>query len=181
MAASCLTSNSTIMKNTIIMRALIIVSALALAGILASCEQENYEPATSALPGGGTVTTYKAYALGAADPQGDNIYGRIVFYKYSATVTLVQMGLYNTDSETSYVSEIYSGALAEGSTTVSRTLDNVDGESGAFATFKYFTITDETFFDDLNAYDAHVQVKAGALMVAAGDIGANAAPVEENE
>src|SRR4051794_30881318 len=130
------------MRHTLIMRFLIIVTALVIAGMLSSCEQEKFEPATNAMPGGGTVTTYKAYTLGAIDPDGDNIYGRVVFYKYSSTVTLVQMGLYNTDPETSYVSEIYTGALADGSTTVSRTLDNVDGASGGFETLKYFTISD---------------------------------------
>jgi hypothetical protein len=169
------------MKHNIIMRALIIVTALAIAGLLSSCEQEYFEPNTSAMPGGGTVTTYKAYALGAADPSGDNIYGRVVFYRYSSTVTLVQMGLYNTDPETEYVSEIYSGALADGSTTVSRALDNVSGESGAFATFKYYTISDAAFFDALSDYDANVRVKLGTQIVAAGDIGLNADPVEEQE
>lgn len=169
------------MKQTIMLRALIIIMALAIAGMLTSCEQQDFEPATAAMPGGGTVTTYKAYTLGAAEPDGENIYGRIVFYRYSSTVTLVQMGLYNTDPGSSYVSEIYSGALADGMTTVSRTLDNVDGASGAFATFKYFTISDATFFDGLDAYDANVKVMAGAQVVSAGDIGANATPVEQQD
>jgi len=165
----------------IIMRTLIIVAALTIAGILTSCEQEYFEPNTTAMPGGGTVTTYKAYSLGTPDPDGDDVYGRIVFYKYSSTVTLVQMGLYHTDPETEYVSEIYSGALADGSTTVSRTLDKVSGESGAFATYKYFTISDATFFDGLDAYNANVKVKQGATVVVAGDIGVNAAPVEQQD
>jgi hypothetical protein len=169
------------MKHTIIMRALILVAALAIAGALTSCEQEFFEPNTSAMPGGGTVTTYKAYTLGSADPGGDNIYGRVVFYKYSSSVTLVQMGLYNTDPEAEYASEIYSGALADGSTMVSRTLDKVSGESGAFSTFKYFTISDATFFDALTDYDANVKVKLGAQVVAAGDIGINADPVAEQD
>ena len=169
------------MKINIIMRAIILIAALAIAGLLSSCEQEYFEPNTSLMPGGGTVTTYKAYTLGSSDPDGANIHGRVVFYKYSSTVTLVQMGLYNTDPETEYASEIYSGALVDGLTTVSKALDNVNGESGGFATYKYFTIKDETFFDGLNAYDANVKVKLGASIVAAGDIGANAAPVEESE
>ena len=165
----------------IFMRALIIAAALAIAGILTSCEQEYFEPNTSVMPGGGTVTTFKAYSLGTPDPDGDDVYGRIVFYKYSSTVTLVQMGLYHTDPGTEYVSEIYSGALADGSTTVSRTLDKVSGESGAFATFKYFTISDATFFDGLDAYDANVKVRFGATVIAAGDIGANASPIEQQD
>jgi hypothetical protein len=169
------------MKYNIIFRALIIVAALAIAGILASCEQEYFEPNTSVMPGGGTVTTYKAYSLGTADPDGDDVYGRIVFYRYSSSVTLVQMGLYHTDPETEYVSEIYSGALADGSTTVSRTLDKVNGESGAFVTFKYFTISDAAFFDGLNDYDANVKVMLGTTVVVAGDIGSNAAPVEQQD
>jgi hypothetical protein len=169
------------MKTNIIMRALIVVMALAIAGFLSSCEQEYFEPNTNAMPGGGTVTTYKAYTLGSSDPGGINIHGRIVFYRYSSTVTLVQMGLYNTDPETEYASEIYNGALIDGSSTVSQALDNVSGESGAFATFKYFTIKDAAFFEGLDAYDANVRVKFGATVVAAGDIGSNATPVEESE
>lgn len=168
------------MKNIFIMRALIIVSALAIAFALSSCEQEFFEPETSAMPGGGTVTTYKAYTLGAADA-GDNIYGRVVFYRYSATVTLVQIGLYNTEVETSYVSEIYTGALADGSTTVDLELDDVDGDTGAFATSKYFTIKDDLFYDNLDAYNANVKVKLGAIVVSAGDIGLNADPVAMQE
>lgn len=169
------------MKHNILMKALILFCALAIAGLLASCEQEYFEPATSAMPGGGTVTTFKAYSLGTPDPDGDDIYGRIVFYKYSSKVTLVQIGLYNTDPETAYASEIYVGALADGSTTVSRVLDNVDGGSGSFVTFKYFTISDADFFDGLEAYDANVKVKLGTAVVVAGDIGANASPVAEQD
>ncbi|MEJ1241461.1 hypothetical protein WBG78_25160 [Chryseolinea sp. T2] len=169
------------MKYNLLIKGLIIVTALAIAGLLTSCEQEDYQPATSVMPGGGTVTTYKAYTLGAADPGGENIHGRIVFYKYSSTVTLVQMGLYNTDPDTEYASEIYIGALIDGSSTVSKALDKVNGESGGFTTYKYFTIKDETFFDGLDAYDANVRVKLGATVVAAGDIGSNAEPVDVSE
>ena len=169
------------MKYNLLIKTLIIVTALAIAGVLTSCEQENYEPAVSAAPGGGTVSIYKAYTLGAANPDEENIYGRIVFYKYSSTVTLVQIGLYNTDPEEEYASDIFNGALLDNSTEVSRALDKVSGESGAFATYKYYTIKDAAFYDALDDYDANVKVRLGESIVAAGDIGLNAAPVEESE
>lgn len=148
---------------------------------MTSCEQEYFEPNTSAAPGGGTVTTYKAYTLSSTDPGGENVYGRVVFYKYSATVTLVQMGLYNTDTDASYTAEIYTGALADGSTSVVKALDGVSGATGTFVSSKYFTITDATFFDGLSGLDANVKIKLGEDAVAAGDIGANAAPVAEQD
>lgn len=169
------------MKYIIAMRALILFAALAIAGLLSSCEQETYEPATSAMPGGGTVSTYKAYTLGSSDPDGANIYGRVVFYKYSTTVTLVQMGLYNTTAGSDYVAMIFDGAVEDELETVSHTLDKVDGASGAFATYKYFTIEGDTFYDNIDEYNANVRVLLDDDVVAAGDIGANAPPVLQQD
>ncbi len=150
-------------------------------GLFTACEQEHYEPNTTALSGGGTVTTYKAYTLSSADPDGDNIYGRVVFYRYSSTVTLVQMGLYNTDPAETYTADIFGGALTEGSTTVTIELDDVSGTTGAFVSSKYFVMNDATFYDNLADYDASVKVMLGANPVAVGDIGANAEPVAEQD
>lgn len=148
---------------------------------LTSCEQEHFEPNLTALPGGGTVTTYKSYTLESTDPGGVNVYGRVVFYKYSSTVTLVQMGLYNTDPDVSYTAKIFNGKFLEGSSTVSKDLDAISGESGAFSTSKYFTISEAGFFDGLSGYNANVRVLMGATAVATGDIGANADPVAESD
>jgi len=144
--------------------------------LLTACEQENYEPNYNAAPGGGTLSIYKAYSLTSTGNQG--VYGRVVFYKYSATTTLVQMGLYNTAKGVTYASSIYSGALATNPTVTLKPLDAINGETGAFAANKYFTINEAGFYDKLDALNASVRVMA-TTMVASGNIGANAAPVEQ--
>jgi hypothetical protein len=149
--------------------------ALMISVVMLSCEQETYEPNLTTAPGGGTVTTYKAYALSPSN--ADNIYGRIVFYKYSSTVTLVQIGLYNTKPASTYSAIIAGGKTLDAGTATLYTLDTVNGETGAFGTFKYFTISKADFFDQLDAYNANVKVKLAASDVAAGNIGANAEPV----
>jgi hypothetical protein len=154
------------------------IAALITTVLMLSCEQENYEPNLTAAPGGGTVTTYKAYTLSPAT--ADNIYGRVVFYKYSSKVTLVQIGLYNTDEDTDYTASIFKGkAVGAGTSLV--VLDAIDGATGAFGTNKFFLINSEGFYDALNAYDASVKVMLSASTVSGGDIGANADPVEEKE
>ncbi|MFT4031564.1 MAG: hypothetical protein QM669_04035 [Siphonobacter sp.] len=145
--------------------------------LLNSCQQEYLEPAYNVASGGGTVSTYKAYTLTSADSK--NIYGRVVFYKYSSTVTLVQVGLYNTTSGTSYTSAIYEGTVAANSSTTLTTLDSISGDTGAFSTNKYFTISGSGFYDQLSSYNANVRIMSGNTIVASGDIGANATPVAE--
>ena len=142
--------------------------------LFTACEQKNFEPNYNAAPGGGTLSTYKAYTLTSTVSQG--IYGRVVFYKYNATTTLVQMGLYNTTKGVTYSSSIYSGALATNPTTALKPLDTISGETGAFATNKYFAINEAGFYDKLDALNASVRVMA-TTMVASGNIGSNAKPV----
>lgn len=146
--------------------------------VLSSCEQENYEPNLTAAPGGGTVTTYTAYTLSPTTP--DDISGRIVFYKYSSKVTLVQIGLYNTSEELSYSAAIFSGALAASGGSIVA-LDEVSGATGAFGTDKFFVINSEGFYDALADYDANVKVMFESATVSEGDIGMNAEPVEEGD
>ncbi len=151
---------------------------LSLVLLSTSCEQKNYEPIANAAPGGGTLSTYKAYTLSSTD--GTSIYGRVVFYKYSSSVTLVQIGLYNTANGASYSASIYSGKLAAGSGTALKPLDTVSGATGAFSSNKYFTISEAGFYDKLGAYDANVKIMSGTSAVASGNIGANAAPVAQS-
>lgn len=148
---------------------------LSLLVLSTSCEQQNYEPNYNVAPGGGTVSTYKAYTLTAAT--GSTVYGRVVFYKYSSSVTLVEMGLYNTTTGTSYVSSIYQGKLAAGSTTALKPLDTISGATGEFSTNKYFTISEAGFYDKLSSYDASVKIMLGTTIIASGNIGANATPI----
>lgn len=150
---------------------------LSVIAFLSSCEQNKYEPNTSVAPGGGTVTTYKSYSLSSAT--GTTVYGRVVFYKYSAAVTLVEMGLYNTTTGTTYTSSIYEGKIAESSTKALKPLDTVSGETGSFSSSKYYTINEAGFYDKLTTYSAHVKVMAGTTLVASGNIGANATPVAQ--
>ncbi|MCK8494400.1 hypothetical protein M0L20_21205 [Spirosoma sp. RP8] len=144
---------------------------------LGSCEQKSYEPNLNAAPGGGTVSTYKAYTLSSTD--GKNIYGRVVFYKYNPSVTLVQVGLYNTTAGASYTSSVYQGKITESTATVLKPLDSISGATGEFSSNKYFTISEAGFYDKLNAYNANVKIMAGTTLVASGNIGANAAPVAQ--
>ena len=143
-----------------------------------SCEQQNFEPNATVAPGGGTISTYKAYTLASAD--GKNIYGRVVFYKYNSSVTLVQIGLYNTTATASYSASIYQGKLAGGATTALKPLDMVSGTTGEFSTNKYFTINEAGFYDKLSAYDASVKIMAGTAVVASGNIGVNATPIAQS-
>src|SRR6185503_7605450 len=123
------------------------------------------------------VTTYKAYTLSSST--SDNIYGRIVFYKYSSKLTLVQIGMYNTSSASTYSAEIYGGKLSGGATPALISLYGVDGETGSFSVNKFFVISTDGFYDALDGYNANVKVRLSSSTVAAGDIGANADPVEE--
>lgn len=150
---------------------------LSLVALSTACEQQSYEPNYNVAPGGGTVSTYKAYTLSSAT--GSTISGRVVFYKYSSSVTLVEVGLYNTIKGTSYASSIYQGKLATGLATALKPLDTISGETGEFSTNKYFTISEAGFYDKLGTYDANVKIMLGTGVVASGNIGANAAPVAQ--
>lgn len=146
--------------------------------LLASCEQENLSAETGVAPGGGTLTGFKAYTLEASTP--DDVYGRIVFWKESTGNTLVEIGLYNTDDDTQYTTGIFTGKAADGSSTKVVPLYSINGASGEFSTHKFYVITDKAFYGSLSTMNAHVSVYKGADLVTAGDLGANADPVEEN-
>lgn len=162
------------MKTILNKRMILLLMVIA---VLSSCEQENYEPNLTVAPGGGTVTTFTAYTL--SPTTADNVYGRIVFYKYSSKVTLVQVGLYNTSEDQSYSAAIFPGELVGGASASIIELDEVDGATGAFGTSKFFTIDSEGFYDQLSGYDANVKIMLASATVSEGDIGANAEPVDE--
>ncbi|GAB4031320.1 hypothetical protein [Spirosoma jeollabukense] len=152
---------------------------LSLLAFLSSCEQQQYEPNLSVAQGGGTVTTYKSYTLTSAS--GSAAYGRVVFYKYSSSVTLVEMALYKTTTGTTYASSIYQGKLSDNSTKALKPLDAISGATGEFATNKYFTINEAGFYDKLATYSANVKITSGTTLVASGNIGANATPVAQSQ
>jgi hypothetical protein len=152
-----------------------IVLIICLCGISTSCEQEKFEPNLSVAPGGGTISTYKAYTLSSKG--GSEVYGRIVFWKDNAGNTLLQMGLYNTVATEVYSSAIFNGPDSGGSDTPILSLYAVDGATGAFAPSKFYVIADKEFYDQLDSYNASVKVMVGSTAVASGDIGSNAEPV----
>ena len=62
-------------------------------------------------------------------------------------------------------------------------LDNVSGNSGEFATSKFFIISDTTFYDSISAMDSHINIYLSTTddtIVATGGLGINANPVESN-
>ncbi|WP_430427981.1 hypothetical protein [Maribacter litoralis] len=151
-------------------------------GAMVSCEQERLEPELTTAEGGGTLSTYTAYTIESTDPMGSNVYGRVVFYKTTLDQTLVQISLYNTIDGLMHPALILDGPSGTGTTT-SITLDNIDGSSGEFSSSKFFVITDETFYDSLGMLDAHVSIYLSTdddTIVATGNIGTNADPVETN-
>ena len=151
-------------------------------GLLVSCEQERLDPVLTTAEGGGTLDNYIAYSVMSTDPMGSNVYGRIVFYETTLDQTLVQLSLYNTIDGEMHPALIVDGAADMGSTTIIA-LDDVSGSTGEFMTNKFFVITDTDFYDSIMTLDAHVSISLSPsddTIVATGDLGINADPVETN-
>ena len=147
-----------------------------------SCDLERLESAQSVADGGGTIDTYTAYTINATDPAGSNVYGRIVFWKTDLDQTLVQISLYNTVADIMHPALLVEGASGIGTTTM-MTLDDVDGSTGELSTSKFFLITDTAYYDSIMTLDAHVSIALSPTddtIVATGDLGINAEPVETN-
>ena len=159
-----------------------IISLLFLVFFTASCEQEMPEAALEAAEGGGTLRNYTAYTIDAADPSGSNVYGRVVFWKGTLNRTLVQVSLYNTIEGQQHPALILEGASGVGTTTL-LTLDTVSGDTGELNDNKFYVISDTSFYDGLLDLDAHINIylsETDNTVVASGNIGANADPVESN-
>jgi hypothetical protein len=152
---------------------------LAVLVFMTSCEQEEAVVELNTAPGGGTVTTYKAYTVDAVTEE--DVYGRIVFYKDNADNTLVQVSLYNTEEGIDYTTKLFDGAVEVESPTSLMTLYTVNGTTGEFAPAKFYVIGDKDFYDNLPELDAHLKIMSGDLLMAAGNVGKNAAPVAEGE
>jgi len=167
-----------IMKNAIpknIIAWVIIVFTVII--LVTSCEQQGVSPKLNAAPGGGTITTFKAYTLDSIPGTG-HVYGRVVFWLDNAGNTLVQISLYNTKAGSSYPSGIYAGTVAGGSTMAVSVLSPVDGEAGEFVPYKYFVVGKKEFFDTLDDLDGHISIFLDATPVATGNVGKNAEPVQ---
>jgi hypothetical protein len=170
------------MKTVFIKKATLIILTVAVFALisLTSCEQDNVEPELNVAPGGGTLSTYKAYTLEAVTGMG-NVYGRIVFWKDNASNTLVQVSLYNTQNDVLYPSGVYSGDVSAASPEQLMSLYSIQGSTGEFSTNKFYVIKDKTFYDGLATYDAHISIFSGTDAVAIGNVGANATPVAKSE
>lgn len=147
-----------------------------------SCDLERLDSAQEAAEGGGTLDTFTAYTIDSTDPMGSNVFGRIVFWKTDLEQTLVQISMYNTIEDTFHPAVIIDGAVGVG-TSVLTTLDDVDGTTGELTENKFFLITDTSFYDSLETLDAHVSIALSTVddtVVAEGNIGANATPVDSN-
>lgn len=166
------------MKNILKTKiASVIMTALVAVTFLSACEQVSVNPELGAAPGGGTITTFKAYTLDSIPGKG-RVYGRVVFWLDNANNTLVQVSLYNTKAGSSYPSGLYKGAVAGGSTASLSALTPVDGEAGEFAPYKYFVVGKKDFYESLDELDGHVSIFLGDAAVAVGDVGLNAEPVQ---
>ncbi|MBC6998294.1 hypothetical protein [Cytophaga sp. FL35] len=161
-------------------KAIILIFILALG--ITSCEQERLEPVLTTAEGGGILNTYTAYTIESTDPTGSNVYGRIVFYKSTLDQTLVQVSLYNTIDEIMHPAIILGGAIGDETMALTE-LDAIDGSTGEFSSNKFFVITDESYYDAISSLDAHINIylsSADDTIVATGNIGANAEPVDMN-
>ncbi|MDE3742579.1 hypothetical protein [Maribacter polysaccharolyticus] len=147
---------------------------------LFSCEQDRLEPELETAEGGGTLSSYMAYTISSVDAATD-VYGRVVFWEEpTLSRTLIQVSLYNTtDSELLPVS-ILDGAIGDESSVLMSIYD-VDGSTGELDESKFYTVTDTDFYESLSTLDAHINIyDSTGTILAAGDIGSNADPVESN-
>ncbi|KQC30864.1 hypothetical protein [Flagellimonas eckloniae] len=150
--------------------------------IFSSCDIERLESAQETAEGGGTIETFTAYTIDSTDPTGSNVYGRIVFWKTDLDQTLVQISLYNTIADIMHPAVLINGVAGAGTTTL-LALDEVDGSTGELSDNKFFLISDTAFYDSILTLDAHVSISLSPsddTIVATGDIGANADPVDSN-
>lgn len=150
--------------------------------LLSSCEQERLDPILTAADGGGTLSKYIAYTIDSTDPMGSNVYGRIVFYKTTLDQTLVQVSLFNTIPGLLHPAILLEDPVGTENTTMV-TLDMVSGDSGELNDNKFFVITDTSFYDSILTLDSHINIylsESDDTIVASGNLGTNAAPVESN-
>ncbi|MEQ9220534.1 MAG: hypothetical protein RLO17_20945 [Cyclobacteriaceae bacterium] len=158
----------------------ILLMLFAVSVMFMACEDEKLEPESIAAPGGGTLTSYKAYTLDSV-PGFGNIYGRAVFYPTTTGYTLLQVSLYNVMEGSSHPAVMIAGS----DVTELYTIENTgEGYSfGEFSTAKYFVINTPSFYDGLDTYDASIEISlssADATVVTSGGIGLKAEPVESN-
>lgn len=167
------------MIKTYIKRISIFILALVAFG---SCDLERLESAQSVAEGGGTLGSYTAYTIDSTDPTGLNVYGRIVFWKTELNQTLVQISLYNTVADSMHPAILVEGPAGAGTSTM-MTLDDVDGSTGELSDSKFFLVADTAYYESIATLDAHLSISLSPTdntIVATGNLGVNAEPVETN-
>lgn len=157
----------------------LLILSLLLLFTMTSCELDEVEPELNTAPGGGTLITYKAYAISATT--ADDVHGRVVFWKGNGGVTLIQISLNETDGDISYTTGIYTGKADETSEERLMALYAINGTTGEFSTHKYYVVNDPNYYNTLSALNGHIKIIVSDQVVAAGDIGANAEPVAEGD
>ncbi|WP_149275199.1 hypothetical protein [Pareuzebyella sediminis] len=151
--------------------------------ILVSCDQERLEPVLTAADGGGKMTSFMAYTIGTESDS--DVYGRVVFWKDAIGRTQVQVSVYNTEVGATYPVSLVNGSVATAGSELMAIYDLIGKETnglvfGELGENKFFTITDTAFYDALPALDAHISIYSNGGVIASGDIGANATPIEMN-
>ncbi|MFT6795989.1 MAG: hypothetical protein ACJART_001127 [Maribacter sp.] len=170
--------NKDIMKTYITRLSLITVLLL----VFTSCELERLEAETAAAPGGGTLTTFTAYTINSTNPDESNVNGRIVFWETSLNQTLVQISLSNTVPGLLHPALVLEGAVGSDGVTM-LTLDEVSGDTGELSESKFFLISDTGYYDTVLTMDSHINIYLSPTddtIVATGDLGINAEPVDSN-
>jgi len=166
----------------------IYITLLALVSIfIASCAEDRLEPELETADGGGTLTSYTAYAIDSIPGQGTNVYGRAVFWESPEFGTLLQISLYGIMEGNSHPAAVVAGSVAAPGAEIMSlyTIENT-GEGyafGEFSTSKFYTISTAGFYEGLDSYDGNIQISLSSsdnTIVASGDIGLNATPVETN-
>lgn len=147
-----------------------------------SCDLERLESAQQVAEGGGTLDTFTAYSINPTDPMGSNVNGRIVFWRTDLDQTLVQISLYNTVPDFLHPALVLEGPAGSGGA-IMITLDEVSGDTGELEENKFFLISDTGFYDGIPTMDSHINIYLSGTdntIVATGDLGINAEPVETN-
>lgn len=147
--------------------------------LFAACNEEPLSPKTNTAAGGGTLTSFMAYAINST---ASTVSGRVVFWKDSENKTLVQISLKNTLKDVMHPVSLMKGAIGN-EAEVSMSFYDVSGTTGEFGESKFYVISDPTFYSSLKTMDVHVNVFLSAqdkTIVAAGNIGKNADPVQSN-
>ena len=173
------------MNNVFIKNISRLVLALTILIATYACEQESIEPLLVTEDGAGTLINFKAYEISDMTGLPDSAYGRIVFWQGLDAKTLVQLSMYNVSEGEIFQTEMIESSLVSPGDAIMSMYDVVNtGEGydfGEFATSKYFVIDDLDFYSGLPDLDAHVVLmNQSGTIIAAGDIGMNAIPIDEN-